>query len=47
MKNKLVNIMRKFGACAASAALLLAVSSLTSTCLFMSYQPDVPEELLK
>lgn len=30
----------------ASIAMLLAVSSVNSTCFFMLYQPDVPEELL-
>jgi cyclic lactone autoinducer peptide len=29
----------------ASLALLIATSSVQTTCLFMSYQPDVPDEL--
>ena len=34
-----------FAGMIASLALLLAVSSIQSTCLFMAYQPDVPNEL--
>lgn len=37
--------MVKLGTLLASAAMLLAISSVSSTCLFMLYQPDVPEEL--
>lgn len=29
----------------ASAAMFLALSSVSNTCMFMIYQPDVPEEL--
>lgn len=29
----------------ASLALLIAASSVQTTCLFMSYQPDLPDEL--
>ncbi len=35
----------KLGTLLASVAMLLAVSSVSSTCGFMLYQPDVPEEL--
>lgn len=35
----------KFATSAAALALLAAVSSAGSTCVFTAYQPDVPEEL--
>lgn len=46
MKTMVNHTMVKLGALLASAAMLLAVSSVTSTCGFMFYQPDVPEELM-
>lgn len=46
MKAMAKNTMVKLGALLASAAMFLAVSSVSSTCMFMIYQPDVPEELL-
>lgn len=45
MKTMVNHTMVKLGALLASAAMLLAVSSVGSTCVFMLYQPDVPEEL--
>lgn len=45
MKTMVNHTMVKLGALLASAAMFLAVSSLGSTCVFMLYQPDVPEEL--
>lgn len=38
--------LTRLGGCMACAALAVAVYSVSSTCLFMTYQPDVPEELL-
>lgn len=47
MKTMVSQTMVKLGALLASAAMFLAISSVSSTCLFMLYQPDVPEELWK
>lgn len=47
MKTMVNQAMVKLGALLASAAMFLAISSISSTCLFMLYQPDVPEELQK
>ena len=46
MKEMQKNILMKLGQICASIAMMLAVSSVNSTCFFMLYQPDVPEELL-
>lgn len=43
-----VTIGRMFGkilSCTASLALIMAIHSVSTTCCFLSYQPDVPEEL--
>ncbi len=45
MKTMVKRIMVKLGALLASATMFLAFSSVNSTCLFMLYQPDVPDEL--
>lgn len=45
MKTMVNHTMVKLGALLASAAMFLAISSVSSTCGFMLYQPDVPEEL--
>lgn len=45
MKTARKRILTKLGKMCASIAMLLAVSSVNSTCCFMLYQPDVPEEL--
>lgn len=39
------NTLFKLGRLVASLALLLATYSVNSTCLFMTYQPDIPEKL--
>ncbi len=45
MKAMVNSVMVKLGALLASAAVLFAAASVSSTCGFMLYQPDVPEEL--
>ncbi len=45
MKAKLNGILFKLSGVIASLALFVAISNVDSTCLFASYQPDVPEEL--
>lgn len=45
MKTMVNQAMVKLGTLLASVAMFLAVSSVGSTCVFMLYQPDVPEEL--
>lgn len=45
MKAMINQAMVKLSAILASVAMLLAISSVSSTCGFMLYQPDVPEEL--
>lgn len=47
MKAKVLGLISKIAPVFASLALLVAVSNVNSTCLFMAYQPDVPEELKK
>ena len=46
MKAKTRNLIRRIMSCAASFALVLAINSVSNTCCFLSYQPDVPKELL-
>lgn len=46
MKAMINLTMVKLGSLLASTAMFLAISSVTSTCGFMLYQPDVPEELV-
>ena len=46
MKTKMQNLIRTLLCSTASLALLLAENSVSNTCCFLSYQPDVPEELL-
>lgn len=46
MKTMVDHTMVKLGALLASAAMFLAVLSVSSTCGFMLYQPDVPEGLM-
>lgn len=43
MKVKVMNIIAKIMCSAAAMALVVAVANANSTCLFWSYQPDVPE----
>lgn len=45
MKTKFRTAWLKIGAFVASAAFVIAVNSVGNTCIFMSYQPDVPSEL--
>lgn len=45
MKTMVNKSMVKLGTLLASAAMFLAVSSVGNTCVFMLYQPDVPDEL--
>lgn len=45
MKVKLMNIVTKIMGSAAALALVIAVANANSTCVFWSYQPDMPEEL--
>lgn len=43
MKHKIMNIVAKVMSAAAAMALVVAVANANSTCLFWSYQPDVPD----
>jgi cyclic lactone autoinducer peptide len=45
MKQKIRNMLSASLTVVGSLALLVATSSVNSTCLFFAYQPDVPEEL--
>ena len=46
MMNRTRHLWLKMNQILASTALLLAVYSVSATCMFMIYQPDVPKELL-
>lgn len=46
MMSMMRNLFVKLSGLLASAALFLALSSVSSTCFFMLYQPDVPDELM-
>ena len=45
MKATIRNLLMKIASSAATLAILCAVFNVSSTCIFMSYQPDVPKEL--
>lgn len=45
MKEKIRGLLYKILNYTASLALIMAMNSVTNTCCFLSYQPDVPEEL--
>ena len=45
MKVKVMSIIAKIMSSAAALALVVAVANANSTCLFWSYQPDLPDEL--
>lgn len=45
MKTKLMSLVAKIMSSAVTLVLVTAVANANSTCLFLSYQPDVPEEL--
>ena len=47
MKAKIMNGLMKLAGSVATLAMVCAVSNLSSTCLFLTYQPDVPEELMQ
>lgn len=46
MKVKIMNVIAKVMSSTAALALMVAVANANSTCVFWSYQPDVPEELM-
>lgn len=39
------NLLRKLLCSVANLALVMALVSVSSTCCFLSYQPDIPDEL--
>lgn len=45
MRQIIKKVMISIGQLSASVALLIAVYSVNSTCMFMTYQPDIPEGL--
>lgn len=45
MSKRMNFFLAHIASCLASLATLVAISNANSTCLFMSYQPDIPEEL--
>ena len=45
MKAKIKSIVSKLMGSIAAIALVAAVTNANSTCLFWSYQPDLPDEL--
>ena len=47
MKVRIHSLFFKILSCTASLALMLAMNSVSNTCCFLSYQPDIPEELNK
>lgn len=45
MRQLIKKVIIRLGQLSASAALFIAAYSVNSTCMFMTYQPDVPEKL--
>lgn len=45
MKTRSFNLLQKLAVRVAALAMLLAASNVSSTCIFMTYQPDIPCEL--
>lgn len=45
MKLRLFNLISKMATCLAALAVLCATSNVSGTCIFMTYQPDVPGDL--
>ena len=45
MKAKIMNGRMKLAGSVAALAMICAVSNINSTCLFLAYQPDVPDSL--
>ena len=43
---KIRQMLIKFASAMAALAVMVATFNINSTCLFMSYQPDVPEEFM-
>lgn len=46
MRRTIQNLFATMSKLLASAALFLAITNVHSTCFFMTYQPDVPDELM-
>lgn len=46
MKNKLMNFVAKIMGSVAAMVIMVALGNANNTCIFWSYQPEVPEELL-
>lgn len=47
MKAKIMNGLMKLAGSVAALAMVCAVANVNNTCLFIAYQPDVPEELMQ
>lgn len=45
MKSVVNRLQIKLGTWVSSIALLMAIKSTSNTCMFMTYQPDLPKEL--
>lgn len=45
MKRNIIKILIRFGRLLASIVLLISMHSVNSTCMFMTYQPDIPDSL--
>lgn len=45
MKSRIQQLLSRIPASLAALATLCAISNVSSTCMFLTYQPDVPEEL--
>lgn len=45
MKTKINKLISMCAALAASLALMIAATGAGNTCVFLTYQPDVPDEL--
>lgn len=45
MKKRINSILSKCTTLVASLAMIVAVSTVSSTCVLLAYQPDLPEEL--
>lgn len=45
MKTKIMNLVMKLATPLAALAMMVAMSNAGNTCLFMAYQPDMPDEL--
>ena len=45
MKNKLMSFIAKIMGSVATMAIMVALGNVNNTCIFWSYQPDIPIEL--